>query len=71
MSATIAGVRGVLYLLLHPKRLLTLFAGLLAFVAYVWIGAVRAVPGVKRRKAARRAAWKARPRRAEGEPTDA
>jgi hypothetical protein len=60
MSATIARVRGVFFFLLHPRRLLTLVAGLLASVAYVWIAAVRAVPGVKRRKAAARAGWRAR-----------
>ena len=70
MSATIAEVRGVLFLVLHPKRLLTLFAALLAFLAYVWIAAVRFVPAVRRRKAAKRAAWQARPRRPEGGPTD-
>jgi hypothetical protein len=63
MSATIAGVRGVLFLLLHPKRLLTFFAALFGFIAYVWIAAVRAVPAVRRRKAAKRAAWRSRPRR--------
>jgi hypothetical protein len=63
MSATIARVPGVLLFFLHPKRLLTLLAGFLAGVAYVWIAAVRAVPGVRERKAAWRAAWKARPRR--------
>jgi hypothetical protein len=65
MSATIARMPGAVVFLLHPKRVLTLFAGLLGFVAYVWIASVRAVPGVRRRKAARRAAWKARPRRPE------
>jgi hypothetical protein len=68
MSATIAGVLGVLSLLLHPKRLLTFLAALFGFVAYVWIAAVRAVPGVRRRKAVKRAAWKSRPRRTEGGP---
>jgi hypothetical protein len=65
MSATIAGMPGVLLFLLHPKRLLTLITGLFAGVAYVWIASVRAVPGVRRRKAAWRAAWRARPRRYE------
>jgi hypothetical protein len=63
MSATIAWVPGVLLFLLHPKRLLTLIAGFFAGVAYVWVASVRAVPGVRRRKAARRAAWRARRRR--------
>jgi hypothetical protein len=63
MSATIAAMPGVLLLFLRPKRLLTLVAALFASIAYVWIAAVRAVPGVRRRKAARRAAWRARPRR--------
>jgi hypothetical protein len=62
MSATIAQVRGFLFLL-HPKRLLRLVAGLLAFFLYVWFAAVRAVPEVKRRKAAFRERWRTRPRR--------
>jgi len=37
------------------KRLLKLAAGALAFGLYVWFAAVRKVPLVKRRKAARRA----------------
>jgi hypothetical protein len=37
------------------KRLLLGFAALVAFVGYVWVAAVRAVPGVKRRKAEARA----------------
>jgi hypothetical protein len=65
MSATIARVRGFLFLL-HPKRLLRLLAGLVAFVLYVWFASVRAVPEVKRRKAAFRARWRSRPRRPEG-----
>ena len=36
------------------RRILKLAAGLLAFLTYVWFAAVRAVPGVKRRKAQRR-----------------
>jgi hypothetical protein len=63
MSATIAPVRGVLFFVLHPLRLLALIASVLGFVAYVWIAAVRAVPGVRRRKAAARVAWRNRPRR--------
>jgi hypothetical protein len=65
MSATIAAVPGVLLYLLHPKRLLAVVAGLFGGVAYLWIASVRAVPGVRRRKAAWRAAWRARPRRRE------
>jgi hypothetical protein len=38
------------------RRLLKLFAAVLAFALYVWFAAVRALPAVKRRKAARRAA---------------
>jgi hypothetical protein len=63
MSATIARVPGVLLFFLHPKRVLTLIAGFFAGVAYVWVASVRAVPGVRLRKAARRAAWQARARR--------
>jgi hypothetical protein len=62
MSATIAWVRGFLFLL-HPKRLLALLAGLLGGLLYVWFAAVRAVPDVKRRKAAMRERWRNRPRR--------
>lgn len=36
-------------------RILKLAAALLAFLAYVWVAAVRAVPRVKARKALRRA----------------
>lgn len=35
-------------------RVLKLVGAALAFATYVWIAAVRAVPAVKRRKAARR-----------------
>jgi hypothetical protein len=63
MSATIARLPGVLLFFLRPKRLLTLIAGFFAGVAYVWVASVRAVPRVRLRKAARRAAWQARPRR--------
>lgn len=38
-----------------PKRVAGLVAGLLGGVAYVWVAAVRAVPGVRRRKAEARA----------------
>ena len=54
MSATIARVRALLSLALHPKRLLTLIAGVIGFAVYVWFAAVRAVPGVKERKTAMR-----------------
>ena len=65
MSSRIARVQGILSLLLHPKRLLTILAGILATIAYVWIAAVRAVPGVRRRKAVARAEWRARRGRSE------
>jgi hypothetical protein len=64
MSVTIAEVRGVLYVLLHPRRLLTLFAAVFSAVAYVWIAAVRAVPGVKERKEEARRTWRERDRAA-------
>ncbi|CAN5128540.1 hypothetical protein BH20ACT13_BH20ACT13_04380 [soil metagenome] len=53
-------MQGILSLVLHPRRLLTILAGILATIAYVWIAAVRAVPGVRRRKAAARVEWRAR-----------
>jgi hypothetical protein len=65
MSATIARVRGVTFFLFHPKRLLVLLGGLLAGFVYAWIAAVRAVPGVRRRKAAAREAWQSRPGRSQ------
>ena len=68
MSVTIAEVRGVLYLLLHPKRLLILVTALLGSVAYVWVAAVRAVPGVKERKDAARRSWRERVRAARHSP---
>ena len=68
MSVTIAEVRGVLYLLLHPKRLLILVTALLGSVAYVWVAAVRAVPGVKERKDAARRSWRERARAARHSP---
>ncbi len=37
------------------KRLALAFAALVATLAYLWIAAVRAVPGVRRRKAEARA----------------
>jgi hypothetical protein len=63
MSATIARVRALLYVALHPKRLLALIAGAIGFSVYVWIAAVRAVPGVKERKTAARKAWRGRKRK--------
>jgi hypothetical protein len=63
MSSSIAQVRGVLFFALHPRRLLALLASILAAVVYVWFAAVRAVPGVRKRKAEARAAWRARARR--------
>jgi hypothetical protein len=62
MSATIARVRAVLYVALHPKRLLVLIAGAIGFAVYVWVAAVRAVPGVRERKTAARKAWRLRER---------
>lgn len=56
-------MRWGLSLLLHPRRLLTILAGLVATVVYVWFAAVRAVPGVQARKAEARRRWQARPRR--------
>jgi hypothetical protein len=55
-------VRGFLFLL-HPKRLLAVLAGVLGALVYVWFAAVRAVPGVRRRKAAARERWRNRERR--------
>lgn len=63
MSATIARVRALLYVALHPKRLLALIAAALGFAVYVWFAAVRSVPGVKERKAAARKAWRERERK--------
>jgi hypothetical protein len=62
MSATIARVRALLSLALHPKRLLALIAGTVGFAVYVWFAAVRAIPGVQKRKTAMRTAWRARER---------
>jgi hypothetical protein len=63
MSATIARVRALLFLALHPKRLLALVGGVLGAALYVWIAAVRAVPRVRERKTEWRRAWRARERR--------
>ena len=62
MSATIARVRALLSLALHPLRLLAVMGGILGTVAYVWIAAVRAVPGVRERKTAARRVWRERER---------
>jgi hypothetical protein len=35
----------------HPKRILFAIGALISGLLYVWVAAVRAVPGVKRRKA--------------------
>jgi len=63
MSASIARVRGLLLVLRHPKRILAFLGSVVGFLLYVWFAAVRAAPGVKRRKAALRAerarSWKA------------
>ena len=63
MSATIARVRALLSLALHPKRLLALIGGSIGALLYVWVAAVRAVPGVRERKTAKRRAWQARVRK--------
>ena len=63
MSATIARVPALLSLALHPKRVLALIGGLLGFLLYVWVAAVRAVPAVQERKAAFRDAWRRRERK--------
>jgi hypothetical protein len=64
MSVTIVWVQGFLFWL-HPKRLGAVIGGVLGVFAYVWIASVRAVPGVRRRKAAARERWRARERRPE------
>jgi hypothetical protein len=63
MSATIARVRALLSLALHPKRLLAVIAGVVGATLYMWFAAVRAVPGVHDRKAAARKAWRERDKR--------
>jgi hypothetical protein len=63
MSATIARVRALLFFALHPKRLLMLIAGVVSATLYVWVAAVRAVPGVQERKTAMRRAWRERDRK--------
>jgi hypothetical protein len=54
MSLTIVRVRGVLYVILHPRRLLTILLATVGALLYVWVAAVRAVPAVRERKAAAR-----------------
>jgi hypothetical protein len=63
MSATIARVRALLSLALHPKRLLRLIAGVIGAMLYIWVAAVRAVPRVRERKTQQRRAWRTRKRR--------
>ena len=63
MSATIARVRALLFFALRPKRLLMLIAGVVSATLYVWVAAVRAVPGVQERKTAMRRAWRERDRK--------
>jgi hypothetical protein len=60
MSATIARVRALLYLALHPKRLLMSIAAIVGAALYVWVAAVRAVPGVRDSKKRARKEWRAR-----------
>jgi len=55
MSTSLEWVRIVVLLLTRPKRLLAIVASVLGALLYVWVAAVRAVPGVKARKAAVRA----------------
>ncbi len=62
MSATIAPVRALLSVALHPKRLLAAIAAVLGALLYTWVAAVRAVPAVLERMAAWRRAWRARDR---------
>ena len=68
MSATIARVRGILFFVLHPGRLVALIVSVLTALLYVWFASVRAVPGVRRRKAAARKAWHHRDRGASSVP---
>jgi hypothetical protein len=55
MSATVGRVRGLLILLSRPKRVLGALVSMIGALLYVWFAAVRAAPGVKRRKATLRA----------------
>jgi hypothetical protein len=63
MSATIAAVRALLSLALHPTRLLALVGGLFGALLYVWVAAVRAAPRVRERKLQWRRAWRSRERK--------
>jgi hypothetical protein len=47
-------------ILARVRLVLRLVAGFFAFLAYVWVAAVRLLPEVKRRKALRRARRSAR-----------
>jgi hypothetical protein len=63
MSTSIDPVRGVLLLMRKPGQVLAVFGALVAAFLYVWYAAVRAVPRVRRSKAAGRvsrgrAPWK-------------
>lgn len=55
-------MRGLLAIVVHPRRLLAAFGTLSAALLYVWLASVRAVPRVRRRKAAAREAWRHRER---------
>lgn len=55
MSATVSRVRAALLLVTNPKRALAILVSAIGVFLYVWFAAVRAVPGVERRKAAVRA----------------
>jgi hypothetical protein len=61
MSASIASMRGLLLVLRRPGRILSLLAASVGLVLYLWYAAVRAVPRVRRRKAASRRARGAAP----------
>lgn len=61
MSATVRRVRAALFLLTNPKRVLAIGVATIGTLLYVWFAAVRAVPGVKGRKAALRAMRERRP----------
>ncbi|HEY4620441.1 MAG TPA: hypothetical protein VIG93_01975 [Gaiellaceae bacterium] len=47
-------MRGLLFVVRRPKQVLAMLGGSLVALLYVWYAAVRAVPGVRRRKAALR-----------------
>jgi hypothetical protein len=44
------------------RRILQAIAAVIGLLTYLWFAAVRLAPSVKRRKAARREAWRNRPR---------